>query len=537
MSDVLNAADDERFLVYAQVAEEIRAQLRAGRQPDVEELVKRHPQWEEQIRQLVPVLAVVGQLSTPPAEAEALVQLGDFRILREVGRGGMGVVYQAEQASLRRRVALKVLPLAAALDSRQLQRFHNEAQAAAQLHHSNIVPIYAVGCERGVHYYAMQFIDGRTLADLIREQRQMAGLDGEAERPSDALTTSLTAPPETTTREVAPATDRSPVQRSYFRDVARLGAQAAEALECAHRQGVIHRDIKPANLMVDGRGHLWVTDFGLARMLNEIGPTLTGDIVGTMRYMSPEQAAARRGLVDQRTDLYSLGATLYELLTLRPVCDGQTRLEVLRQITGEEPPAPRRLNKVVPPELETIVLKALGKDPAERYGTAQELADDLKRFLRHEPIRARPPTLVERARKWARRHRMAVRVAVAMLLLTAAGLGVSTTLLYRANQRTLAAYRAEAEGRRIARQAVDDMYTEVAEKWLKDQPRMQQVQRDFLEKALTYYEGFAREKGDDPETRFEAARMYRRVADIHRMLGNLDAADRLPSRRWRSASS
>jgi serine/threonine protein kinase len=528
MTEDLHPGDDERFLLYAQIAEEIRTQLRAGQQPDVEELVRRHPQWEEQVRQLVPVLAVVGQLSTPPKEAEALVQLGEYRILREVGRGGMGVVYEAEQPSLRRRVALKVLPLAAALDARQLQRFRNEAQAAAQLHHSNIVPIYAVGCERGVHYYAMQFIDGRTLADLIAQQRQQAGLTAEAERPSDAATASLTAPAATATPETAAgnATDRSPTRRSYFRDVARLGAQAAEALECAHRQGVIHRDIKPANLMVDVRGHLWITDFGLARMLNEVGPTLSGDLVGTMRYMSPEQAAARRGLVDQRTDIYSLGATLYELLTLRPVCDGQGRLEVLRQITGEEPPAPRRLNKAIPPELETIVLKALGKDPAERYATAQEMADDLQRFLRHEPIRARRPTLLERARKWTRRHRTAVQVAATMLLLTAVGLGVSTALLYREQQRTQAALQAEAEGRRLARQAVDDMYTEVAEKWLKDQPRMQQVQREFLEKALKYYEGFAREPGDDPEICLEAAKAYRRIANLHRLLGNLDAAEK-----------
>ena len=181
--------------------------------------------------------------------------------------------------------------------------------------------------------------------------------------------------------------------------------QAAEALEHAHELGVIHRDIKPANLLVDGRGNLWITDFGLAHCQSQAGLTMTGDLVGTLRYMSPEQALAKRVLVDQRTDIYSLGATLYELLTLEPVFDGRDRQELLRQIAFEEPRPLRRLNKAIPAELETIVLKAMEKNPADRYATAQELADDLERFLKDEPIRAKRPTLVQRARKWSRRHR------------------------------------------------------------------------------------------------------------------------------------
>jgi serine/threonine protein kinase/Flp pilus assembly protein TadD len=355
--------------------------------------------------------------------------LGDFRIVRQVGRGGMGVVYEAIQTSLGRRVALKVLPFAAALDATHLQRFKNEAQAAAHLHHPNIVPVHAVGCERGVHYYAMQFIDGQTLAEVIGELRRLAGLDsedpggphepasGDARFSCSYLPAPALAPVSVGDRESAlPAADtvRQPAAALstahatgdpvFFRTVANLAAQAAEALEHAHSLGVVHRDIKPANLLIDGKRNLWVTDFGLAQVQTDTRLTLTGDLVGTLRYMSPEQALAQPSGVSHRTDLYSLGATLYELLTLEPAFPGRDRQALLREIAFEEPRPPRRLNKAVPVELETIVLKAMAKNPAERYASARELADDLERFLKDEPIRARRPTLRQRARRWARRH-------------------------------------------------------------------------------------------------------------------------------------
>src|SRR6266536_2407284 len=208
----------------------------------------------------------------------------------------------------------------------------------------------------------------------------------------------------------------SRLSRSYFRSVAQLGAQVAEALDHAHQMGVVHRDIKPGNLMLDARGKVWITDFGLARLDSSASLTVSGDLVGTLRYMSPEQALAKRVTIDHRSDVYSLGVTLYELLTLEPAVGGKDRQELLHQIAFEEPPLPRKVNRAIPQELETIVLKAMEKNPAERYVTAQDLADDLRRFLEDKPIRARRPSLAQRARKWARRHKPLVRATAALVL-------------------------------------------------------------------------------------------------------------------------
>jgi tetratricopeptide (TPR) repeat protein len=416
MSDALPVTDASAEALLGEVVDEFLERLGRGERPDVEEYARRYPQLAAAVHQLLPALQAVhlSAADGPPGaegpEIEPEGPLGDFRIVREVGRGGMGVVYEAVQISLGRRVALKVLPFAAALDGRQLRRFQNEAQAAAHLHHQHIVPVYAVGCERGVHYYAMQFVEGQTLAALIHELRLRAGLQpgGQGDPVAPASAAGLGTPAADTCRQAAVSTALSTRRPAFLRTAAHLGLQAAEALEHAHGLGVVHRDVKPANLLVDVQGNLWVTDFGLAQVQTDTRLTLTGDLVGTLRYMSPEQALARGTGVDHRTDLYSLGATLYELLTLEPAFGGRDRQELLRQIAFEEPRPPRRVNKAVPAELETIVFKAMAKDPAERYATAQELADDLRRFLEDKPIRARRPSWLERGRKWARRHRPVV---------------------------------------------------------------------------------------------------------------------------------
>jgi serine/threonine protein kinase/Flp pilus assembly protein TadD len=426
MNPSVQASDPQQSddLRVAELMDELANRLQAGEPVDVEAFLAAHPEHAPRLRRLLPAAQVLAELER---SAQAVIPsdgdgpdpapglLGDFRIVRPIGRGGMGVVYEAFQVSLGRRVALKVLPLAGALDARQLQRFKNEAQAAAQLQHQNIVPVYFVGQDRGVHYYAMQFIDGQTLAQVIADLRlQIADLarsPGSAVRPAASILQSTIC-----NLQSAIPTAPAAAGPEYFRWVARLAEQAAEALEHAHQLGVVHRDVKPANLMLDARGNLWVTDFGLAHCQNQPGLTQSGDLLGTLRYMSPEQALGRRTIVDHRTDIYSLGVTLYELLTLQPPFAGTDRQELLRQIALDEPRPARRVNAAVPVELETIVLKALEKNPADRYATAQALAKVLRRYLANEPIRARRATWTQAAVKWARRHRALVNACVAALL-------------------------------------------------------------------------------------------------------------------------
>jgi tetratricopeptide (TPR) repeat protein len=512
----------------ADLVEDLAARAQAGEPIDLDAYLRDHPRHAERLRGLLPAVGVLARLALsptanagpPPPDAEAPAAppiLGDFRLVREVGRGGMGVVYEAEQISLGRRVALKVLPLAATLDPRYLQRFHNEAQAAARLQHPNIVPVHAVGSEQGVHYYAMPFIEGPTLAHVIDDLRRRAGAAGGSD----------TAP------AAADLTAHSIRSREFFRAAARLTIQAAQALHHAHEVGIVHRDVKPANLLLDTAGRLWVADFGLARMQADTALTQTGDLVGTLRYMSPEQALGRTGVVDHRADVYGLGVTLYELLTLRPARTGKDREELLRQLVSEEPPPPRRFNSAVPVDLETIVLKAVAREPAERYATAQDLADDLERFLDTRPIRARRPGLVQRAGKWVQRHPGVVAAVMLALLLLSAGTGLSAILiqrekdqLRREQERTKKALEGEERRGRLARRALNRMSSHVIDDWLARQPRLTAEQRAFLESALADYEELAREAGTDPQMREGLALAYVRIADIQTLLGQQGQAER-----------
>jgi eukaryotic-like serine/threonine-protein kinase len=516
------SAGDDRLM---EAVRAYQAALDRGDPPGRKEFLARYPDLASELAECLDGLEFLHSAAPglrPPPEAPPPLEpegpLGDFRIVREVGRGGMGVVYEAVQISLGRRVALKVLPLAATLDARQLQRFENEARAAAHLHHPNIVPVFAVGCERGVHYYAMQFIEGRTLAAVIDHLRQ-------APKP---------APPAAETAAgVASVTHQSVVSRAFFRTAATLAAQAAEALEYAHQMGVVHRDVKPANLLLDARGNLWITDFGLARFQASPGVTSPGDLVGTLRYMSPEQAAGQP-VIDPRSDVYSLGATLYELLTQQPAFGAAGRQECLRQILEDEPTPPRRLNRAVPAELETIVLKAMAKSPADRYPSAKELADDLRRFLDDQPVRARRPGLRERAAKWAWRHRRVVAGAVLSLAAAVLVLAATTWRVARAEALAVAAKSAvEEEKERTAaalEQAVAqrdraernfaqarkvlDSLTRVGVDELAHNPEAQGLRRRLLTELVDYYQEFIDQHGDDPSVADDLRETQMRVAKL-----------------------
>jgi serine/threonine protein kinase len=356
-------------------------------------------------------------------------RLDDFEIVRELGRGGMGVVYEAVQTSLGRRVALKVLGPALGLTPRAVDRFRREATAAAKLHHTNIVPVYATGEQDGVHYYAMELIDGPSLDTVIRQLReQKAGPATPAVAP-DLTTTSAYAPPDSFTAggDSGAATGSS---ANRFDRAATMIADVADALHHAHQQGVTHRDVKPSNLLLSSDGRLSVTDFGLARMLEQPGMTVTGEFVGTPAYMSPEQITAGRIPVDHRTDIYSLGATLYELLTLRPPFAADGRDKLLAMVIQKEPPALRSLDPKIPRDLETICLKCLEKDPDRRYQSAKDLADDLRRFVNRFAILAKRAGPLARAKKWVRRNPALSASGLVMLL----ALATAGTIAWRAHQ-------------------------------------------------------------------------------------------------------
>ena len=433
----------------------------------------------------------------------------------------MGVVYRAQQISLDRQVALKVLPLAALLDQKQIARFRNEAQAAAQLHHPNIVPVFAVGCERGVHYYAMQYIEGRALDRVVQELLSWAETQGGA-------TTSRTQNASTfnaanlSTCDVF-STVASQQDGDYFRGVAQLGIQAARALDHAHQYGIVHRDVKPSNLLLDKQGKLWVTDFGLARFHADTGVTRTGDVVGTARYMSPEQAAGGSRLVDQRSDVYSLGITLYELLTLQPAFEGVDRQEFLSRIERDEPTAPRKIQPSIPVDLETIVLKAISKAPEHRYATASQFADDLQRFLDNKPTLARRPTLADRAAKWARRHRPLVGTALGVLLMALVGLAVSTILITREKSRTEAAFKTAQAHLRQARDIIDRFGLNYTER-LSQLPGTEELRRDVLQDTLTYYQHFIMQSAEDPSLRGDLAVTHFKAGQLIEQFGLAEEA-------------
>lgn len=550
----LDALSPEQQQRLAQVLERCLLELEQGRNPDVDEMAAEVPDLAEPLKNCLGSLQILHQAAAafgtvsrprlPHGMADG--RLGDYEILREIGRGGMGVVYQARQISLERLVALKVLPLAGLLDRKQIARFQKEARAAAQLHHPNIVPVFAVGCERGVYYYAMQYVEGRPLDLAIRHLRQgdHGSLSARApapavpeEQPEQAAVglpethpgeSEGTSPPSTngdpagqsgrvTAR--AGSTVPSPKDRDHFRRVAELGIQAAEALEHAHQYGIIHRDVKPSNLLLDDQGAIWITDFGLARFQTDAQVTATGDVLGTLHYMSPEQASGRSALIDPRTDVYSLGVTLYELLTLEVPFEGQNRQQLLGQISNDEPRSPRRVNPAIPADLETIVLKSIAKAREHRYATAQELADDLRRFLEGRPTLARRPTLADRVSKWARRHQAAVWSGAVLMAVTMVGLGVATWLMHGERAKTAAALERSEAHYRQARRAVDRFATRHAEQ-LASLPGAERLRQELLGDTLEYYQEFIGQAIDDPTLRPELAATHFRAAGIAEQLGD-----------------
>jgi serine/threonine protein kinase/WD40 repeat protein/tetratricopeptide (TPR) repeat protein len=458
------------------LAEEFLDRQRRGERPAIAEYVARHPEWADEIREVFPALVMMEQFKPTPDDltgsyaggsiglAGTPRRLGDYRILREVGRGGMGVVYEAVQETLGRHVALKVLPEHGRMDAGQLERFRLEARSAARLHHTHIVPVFDIGEHDGVHFYSMQFIRGQGLDVILQDLRRLRDrvpAAGPAPTQGEALTLSVaqahgllagpTAVADVPLGEEAteagpapddeapvappgspPSTERSeligPSEAGYYRSVARIGARVADALAYAHAQGILHRDIKPSNLLLDAAGEVWVADFGLAKLEGSDGPTAAGDVVGTLRYMAPERFQGRS---DPRSDVYGLGATLYELLALRPAFDDEDRLHLIDRIAHEAPTPPRLVDRLVPRDLEAIVLKAVAKDPDDRFPTAAELRDELNRFVQNRPTRTRPLSPPEQLWRWCKRNPLVAGLNALAAALTIVIAVVSTVAAYR----------------------------------------------------------------------------------------------------------
>jgi serine/threonine protein kinase/tetratricopeptide (TPR) repeat protein len=536
------------------LAAEFVERHRQGEHPSVTEYAVRHPELAERIRSLFPTVMMMEDLKNgwspgPPGNLPVLdrvpERLGEYRIIREIGRGGMGIVYEAEQESLGRRVAVKVLTAPALLAPDQFRRFHREAQTMARMHHTNIVPVFAVDEHEGLSYYAMQFIDGRGLDAVIRGQGsgirgQGSGVRGQESEVRD----------QGSGRGPAAGTPRDPcslIPHPWLLTpvkVAKIGLQVAQALAYAHSQGTFHRDIKPSNLLLDERGRVWLTDFGLAKLVELDDGTQPGELAGTLRYMAPERF---RGQSDARCDVYSLGLTLYELLTLRPAFDELDRSELARQITENDPPAPRQYDRTIPRDLERIVLKASARDPNHRYPCAGELADDLRRFLDDKPVQARPLGPAERFWRWRRRNPAvagltAVTTALLVLVAVVASAGYVQT---RAALGREAVLRAEAQGQRqraeanldLALRAFDEIYTQVTQPEVEGGPAPGLASEEaslpmdspkiaaLLHNLLKFYDQFGERNRADPRLQWEIAKAYRRGGDYQRRLGQFDKAE------------
>lgn len=582
--------------------------LRNGEDPAVDAWADRHPEIADEIQELFPTIASLervrgrSEAEFDGGEVLQLRRLGDLRIIREIGRGGMGIVYEAEQESLQRRVAVKVLLRQSILDQRHLRRFQREARTAARFHHTNIVPILGTGECDGFHYYVMQKITGISLEKILPEIRAIvdgtqpsaavscshtvpgvqmiaesllqgrleAGIDSDSfsDVPgrSVAVRTQVSSPHAESNGQTslivtgdffaqqdagaASADDKSVTSDSwsgprmasgYWKSVATVGLQVASALEYAHAYGTMHRDIKPANLIVDLQGTVWVADFGLAKAMERDDVTQTGDVVGTLKYMAPEQLA---GQADARSDLYSLGLTLYELASLRPAWDEADRLQLVAGRSEACAPALlRTLNPEIPRDLETIVHRLIATEPGHRYQTAAAAVQDLQRFLDGRPILARRTTVWERFWRWTRRNPAlaATSAGVALLLCTVA---VMSTVGYlqvsRAHHETQVAVQDEAEQRRkaeanaeLALSALDRIFERFAPSNLPvlfaeteddrsrttDPAVLSTEAAELLRELVDYYQDLREQHCGSDVYQERIALANRRLGDIHQRLG------------------
>jgi serine/threonine protein kinase len=553
------------------IAEEFAQEIRSGGQPSIESFVARHGDPSGHLRSLLGSIAMIEglkQQTSAPGEATRvgtipITQLDDYQIVREIGRGGMGVVFEAIHHSLGRRVAVKVLAGNQLGDTRHVTRFRREARAAARLRHSHVVPVFGVGQSGEHHYYVMDFIDGMSLRQwlarsLEQPHQELPTIDQALANTTDEL--QLETP--SGGRDVKSAAPGLPLPGSnhspdYFRWVASTGAVVCDALEYAHTQGVLHRDIKPANLLLDVQGHVWIADFGLAKLSEPQAMTVSGDIVGTPQYMPPESF---EGKYDVRSEVYSVGLTLYELLTWQPAISGKGAADIIRKATAGVMVPPRKWNPKIPRDLETIVLKSLSHAPPARYATAGELRDDLHRFLTNRPIAARRTGPLGRAIRWSRREPTVALLTFATFFLLLALALVSAAAYLRTRealgtarnsqiaaevllqQRTVALAAVDQQRLRaaanlhVALTAFDEVMQHISDRAVESEaeflgevsdttsPTVTPDDARLLQSLLGFFDELAANNSE--QLLSESAGAARRAGDIYLRLGQLSQADR-----------
>lgn len=492
--DLLSDRDQERV---AEIVEQCMRSLEEGQAFSIDDLIQSHPELAEPLRHCLAGLqtlhdAVHGSRDTLPHHPALPVdgRLGDFVLGHLLGRGGMGMVYAARQLSLDRAVALKILPTNAFSHPKHIQRFLLEAKAAANLHHPNIVPVYAVGEESGIYYYAMQLIEGHTL-----DQHQ-----------------------------------RSAWCSDQWRLLLDAAASIANALQYAHDCGIIHRDVKPSNLLIDASGHVWITDFGLVRRIQDHGLTQSGELIGTANYMSPEQARGKP--VDERTDIYGLGITLYELLTGRQAFAEEPHRLVLSRIESEEPIKPRQINPSIPTDLETVVLKAIAKDREDRYSSAAELAADLLAVRDGRAIMGRRPGLAKRATRWVSRHKPLVAVACIGALVCLLTTLFASAKVWLANEnlaKALTQTRAQeqfAQANYWQCRTLLDQWNKTIVQDLADVPGAEPMRSQMLTDTITFYESYLARVSQDTQLQEDIDNAKLQLASAYHRAGRNDEAIR-----------
>jgi serine/threonine protein kinase/tetratricopeptide (TPR) repeat protein len=563
-----NHIETEVLDPLAPLADEFTQLCRIDSSTTVEDFALRHPEQAERIRRLFPSLMLVEKLSPGSSSSGGKAQteikfagsqVGDYNILGELGRGGMGIVYRAVHKSLGREVALKILSQPALHSHGSLERFQLEARSAARLHHPNIVPVFDVGQEGDTWFYTMQIIQGEGL-DRVLEAMRLArtcspfmpaelrlaerdtnrGDETQSVLPPTSEADSYESPGRvvdkshrSTMRPREPSNTPRPcpssTNRHYYRDVAEIVRQVAAALEFAHQQSILHRDIKPSNLLLDSTNHIWITDFGLAKTVEDCLPstdgelTATGDIVGTIRYMAPERF---RGWSDPRSDVYSLGATLYELLTLQPAFQEHDRIRLIERIRAESPPKPRSVDSRIPVDLETIVLKSMDKEPGRRYQSGGEMAADLANFLADRPIRARRETVSEGARRWCRRN-PAIAALSLILAFVAIGAWIGTLWLWQRSEtmRKKAQVNLVDANRNLdlAVAAVEQFGTRVADDLRLKQYDLRPLRSELLKTAIDFQQQLLELRADTEFAKLDLARAWQRLGVL---TSEIDAPDR-----------